>query len=112
MIAKHLDNEVSFSHYLSRRYTIENLLDFVGDEQDLLSMYLTNGFCVLGSDAHSKAAVQRYVSLRFELNPVHNAIRDGLASGVYRRPFSQPFLNMMRVYRLKESKLFYRLYLM
>lgn len=48
MIAKHLDSEVSFGHYLSRRYSIESLLDFIGDEQDLLSMYLTNGFLCFG----------------------------------------------------------------
>ncbi|SEN85770.1 hypothetical protein SAMN04488077_1421 [Roseovarius tolerans] len=57
MIAKHLDSEVSFGHYLSRRYTIESLLDFVGDEQDLLSMYLTNGFCVLGDDPRKNTLV-------------------------------------------------------
>ncbi|SFJ00397.1 hypothetical protein SAMN05216304_10495 [Bosea sp. OK403] len=43
MIAKHLDTEVSFQHYLTRRSTIEEMLDFDGDEQDLLSVYLTNG---------------------------------------------------------------------
>ena len=57
MIAKHLDSEVSFGHYLSRRYSIESLLDFVGDEQDLLSMYLTNGFCVLGDDTRNKTLI-------------------------------------------------------
>ena len=50
MIAEHLDSEVSFGHYLSRRYSIDKLLDFDGDEQDLLSMYLTNGFCILGEN--------------------------------------------------------------
>lgn len=57
MIAKHLDSEVSFGHYLSRRYSIESLLDFVGDEQDLLSMYLTNGFCVLGENTRENTLV-------------------------------------------------------
>lgn len=54
MISKHLDNEVSFAHYLSRRFSIEEILDFMGDEQDLLSMYLTNGFCILGEETLSK----------------------------------------------------------
>lgn len=50
MVSKHLDSEVSFGHYLSRRFSIEELIDFIGDEQDLLSVYLTNGFCILGQD--------------------------------------------------------------
>ncbi|MDP5220252.1 hypothetical protein Q5Y75_23970 [Ruegeria sp. 2205SS24-7] len=55
MLSKYLDSEVSFGHYLSRRYSIEELISFIGDEQDLLSMYLTNGFCVLGDDTKEKA---------------------------------------------------------
>ena len=50
MIWKFLDSEVSFGHYLSRRYSIDKLIDFEGDEQHLLSMYLANGFCISGSD--------------------------------------------------------------
>ena len=46
MIATFLDTEVSFFHYLTRRSTIEDMITFDGDEQDLLSMYLTNGFCI------------------------------------------------------------------
>lgn len=46
LIERFLDTEVSFFHYLTRRATIEELMDFDGDEQDLLSMYLTNGLCV------------------------------------------------------------------
>jgi hypothetical protein len=54
MIARFLDTEVSFFHYLTRRATIEDLMDFDGDEQDLLSMYLTNGFCVDGETLAGK----------------------------------------------------------
>jgi hypothetical protein len=54
MLSKYLDSEVSFGHYLSRRYSIEELIDFIGDEQDLLSMYLTNGFCLLGDDVKAQ----------------------------------------------------------
>ena len=50
MIFRFLDSEVSFSHYLSRRYSIEQVLRFQGDEQDLLSMYLANGFYIEGSN--------------------------------------------------------------
>src|SRR3569623_1285042 len=44
MIAARVDTELSFFHYLTRRGTIEELISFHGDEQDLLSMYLVNGF--------------------------------------------------------------------
>lgn len=50
------------------------------NQPDAPPIYLADTY----PDALSKAAVQRYVSVTFELNPVHNAIRDGLASGVYR----------------------------
>lgn len=43
MISRHLDTEISFQHYLTRRYTIGEMVDYDGDEQDLLSVYLTNG---------------------------------------------------------------------
>ncbi len=43
MIARYIDAEPAFQHYLTRRATLEEVLDFDGDEQDLLSMYLTNG---------------------------------------------------------------------
>jgi hypothetical protein len=46
LIERFLDTEVSFFHYLTRRATIEELMDFEGDEQDLLSMYLTNGLFI------------------------------------------------------------------
>ncbi len=46
MIARFLDSEVSFVHYLTRRATLEQVLDFEGDEQDILSAYLTNGLWI------------------------------------------------------------------
>ena len=46
MLATHLDTELSFFHYLTRRATIETQISFNGDEQDLLAMYLTNGFAI------------------------------------------------------------------
>lgn len=46
MISSRLDSEVSFLHYLTRRSTIDDMFDFVADEQDLLSMYLRNGFAI------------------------------------------------------------------
>jgi hypothetical protein len=46
MLAAHLDTELSFFHYLTRRATIETQISFNGDEQDLLAMYLTNGFAI------------------------------------------------------------------
>lgn len=41
----YLDTEISFYHYLTRRATLEDLIDFEGDEQDILSTYLVNGLC-------------------------------------------------------------------
>lgn len=49
MIARFLDTEVSFQHYLTRRPSVDELIDVDGDEQDILSMYLTNGLCIDGS---------------------------------------------------------------
>jgi hypothetical protein len=46
MISARLDSEISFLHYLTRRATIDDMFDFVADEQDLLSMYLRNGFAI------------------------------------------------------------------
>jgi hypothetical protein len=46
LLDRFLDSEISFFHYLTRRATLEDMLAFEGDEQDLLSMYLTNGFCI------------------------------------------------------------------
>lgn len=43
MISRFLDTEVSFVHYLTRRATLEEFVDVEGDEQDYLSIYLTNG---------------------------------------------------------------------
>lgn len=46
MISERLDTEVSFLHYMTRRAAADDVLDFVADEQDLLSMYLMNGFVI------------------------------------------------------------------
>ena len=54
MLSNFLDSEVSFVHYLTRRSLIEAQLNYEGDEQDLLSMYLTNGFCILGQQAEGE----------------------------------------------------------
>ena len=44
MISRYLDSEAAAQHYLTRRATLEDVLNFEGDQQDLLSLYLTNGF--------------------------------------------------------------------
>ncbi|SMH62755.1 hypothetical protein SAMN02982994_6568 [Azospirillum lipoferum] len=48
MLSTFLDTEVSFFHYLTRRASIDDVMTFSADEQDLLSMYLTNGLAVDG----------------------------------------------------------------
>lgn len=55
MISAFLDTEIAFFHYLTRRSTIEQVITFTGDEQDLLSVYLTNGFQI---DAQALKGVQ------------------------------------------------------
>ncbi|WP_141679528.1 hypothetical protein [Ensifer adhaerens] len=49
MIVRYLDSEGAAQHYLTRRATLEEVLAFEGDEQDLLSLYLTNGFWLDGA---------------------------------------------------------------
>jgi hypothetical protein len=46
MIARLLDTELSFQHYLTRRCSADELINFDGDEQDILSLFLTNGLCL------------------------------------------------------------------
>jgi len=46
LVWRFLDTEVSFFHYLTRRATLEEVMDFEGDEQDILSLYLINGLCI------------------------------------------------------------------
>jgi hypothetical protein len=46
LIYRHLDTEISFFHYLTRRATFDDLVDFEGDELDILSLYLINGLCL------------------------------------------------------------------
>ena len=46
LVWRYLDTEVSFFHYLTRRATLEDVVDFEGDEQDILSMYLINGLSI------------------------------------------------------------------
>ena len=46
LIWRYLDTEVSFFHYLTRRSTLEEMVDFEGDEQDILSIYLINGLSI------------------------------------------------------------------
>lgn len=49
MIVRYLDSEGAAQHYLTRRATLEEEFAFEGDEQDLLSLYLTNGFWLDGA---------------------------------------------------------------
>lgn len=47
---------------------------------DAAPIYLADTY----PDVTSKAAVQRYVTTTYQINPAHNAIREGLTTGVYR----------------------------
>ncbi|MFK4056866.1 hypothetical protein [Brevundimonas sp. NPDC046655] len=57
MIVKFLDSEVSLVHYLTRRSTLEQVIDFHGDEQDLLSAYLANGLWIDGDALEGQKVV-------------------------------------------------------
>jgi hypothetical protein len=78
LIWRYLDTEVSFFHYLTRRATLEDVVDFEGDEMDILSTYLTNG---LNFDAKKAKGRQ----IRF-LN-VDGAVRTGKVGRVDRTEF-------------------------
>jgi hypothetical protein len=54
LVWRFLDTEVSFFHYLTRRATLEELIDFDGDEQDILSLYLINGLCLNAEKVEGK----------------------------------------------------------
>ena len=50
MIVRFLDTELSFQHYLTRRQNLDKVINFLGDEQDILSMYLNNGLYLQTED--------------------------------------------------------------
>jgi len=54
MISERLDTEVSFLHYMTRRAAADDVFNFVADEQDLLSMYLMNGFLIDARALHGR----------------------------------------------------------
>jgi hypothetical protein len=43
LMSQYLDSELSFQHYLTRRQNVDDVINFNGDEKDILSIYLTNG---------------------------------------------------------------------
>ena len=49
MISTYLDCEISFAHYLTQRCSVERVLSNDRDEQDILSIYLRNGFRISGA---------------------------------------------------------------
>jgi hypothetical protein len=57
MIVTYLDSEVSLVHYLTRRSTLEQVIDFHADEQDLLSTYLHNGLAIDGEALQGRKVV-------------------------------------------------------
>ena len=57
MLARFLDSEVSFQHYLTRRPSVDEIIDFDGDEQDILSMYIINGLWIDGNTLSDKKVI-------------------------------------------------------
>jgi hypothetical protein len=56
-----LDTEVSFFHYLTRRATLEQVVEFQGDEMDILAVYLTNCLCIDGEQLAGRILMFRDV---------------------------------------------------
>jgi hypothetical protein len=46
LLWRYLDTEISFFHYLTRRATLDDLVNLEGDEYDILATYLVNGLCL------------------------------------------------------------------
>lgn len=88
LVWKFLDSEISFFHYLTRRATIESVFNFIGDEQDLLSVYLTNGLCIDSSDIGDRFVQFHGVdrTIRKERIPRSNR-RDCVIHGVPLSPY-------------------------
>lgn len=94
LLERFLDTEISFFHYLTRRATIEDVFNFDGDEQDLLSMYLSNGMFI-----DAEAVAGRRVSIfnsdsavRTERTPRENRRE----THVYGVPLSPMWLDSIR----------------
>lgn len=90
MLTTYLDSEVSFFHYLTRRPVIERQLAFNGDEQDLLSLYITNGFLV-DSD--------KLKDMTVFFNRADTPVRGYKAARADRRTFDTPGLQLPSYWR-------------
>ena len=91
MISDRLDTEVSFLHYMTRRATADDVLDFVADEQDLLSMYLMNGFVV-----NTRALDGRQVTFL----QADGAVRGRASPRADRREFATPGITLPPMWAL------------
>lgn len=90
MLTSYLDSEVSFFHYLTRRAVIERQLVFMGDEQDLLSLYVTNGFLV---DSQALRNMQVF------FHKADAPVRGLKEPGADRRTFNTPGLHLPPYWR-------------
>ncbi len=97
MLSERLDTEISFLHYLTRRATADDVLDFVADEQDLLSLYLTNGFAV-----DTRALEGRQV---FFLQ-ADAAVRGRASPRVDRREFATPGIDLPPMWNLVAKEIY------
>jgi hypothetical protein len=81
-----LEREVEKVHYLARRREFEAHLDYEGDELDLLSFYLDNGFNI-GDTEYAQDVTLNIVMKSKELDPYLIGSREG-------KPVSKPRLAM------------------
>ena len=97
MLSERLDTEISFLHYLTRRATADDVLDFVADEQDLLSLYLTNGFAVdtRGLEGRQVFFLQADAAVRGRASP-----------RVDRREFATPGIDLPPMWNLVAKEIY------
>lgn len=97
MMGRFLDTEISFFHYLTRRSTLEELISFVGDEQDILATYLTNGLNI-NSDAHAGNLIV--------FHQVDGPVRGRKVPRAERRVFDTPGIDLPPAWKLIGAEIY------
>lgn len=97
MLSERLDTEISFLHYLTRRATADDVLDFVADEQDLLSLYLTNGFAVDTRGLEGRQVLFLHADA---------AVRGRASPRVDRREFATPGIDLPPMWSLVAREIY------
>lgn len=97
MMGRFLDTEISYFHYLMRRSTLEELITFVGDEQDILATYLTNGLNI-DPDAHAGTVIV--------FHQVDGPVRGRKVPRQERRVFETPGIDVPPAWKLIGAEIY------